>query len=143
MKQSSYIIAFEMNVPIPIHPSAPPPPDDGEVAAVLTKATLRAAEHLGISRNQLAEVLGTSAASLSRASKGRYLDPRRKEGELAILFVRLFRSLDAWLGGNGSAMKKWMHAHNHHLEAAPSACILTVQGLVRVVEYLDAMRGKI
>ena len=43
-------------------------------------------------------ILGVSPSTLSRLDE-RPLDPARKEGELAVLFVRLFRSLDALLGG--------------------------------------------
>ena len=41
-----------------------------------------------------------SAATLSRIKSGNYqLNPRKKEFELSVLFVRLFRSLDAIVGG--------------------------------------------
>jgi hypothetical protein len=35
-----------------------------------------------------------------------------------------------------------MHAHNHHLNGTPAEMVRSVPGLVHVVEYLDAMRGK-
>ena len=40
-------------------------------------------------------------------------------------------------------MKHWMHTHNHHLGGAPAELVRTVAGLMRVVEYLDAIRGKL
>jgi hypothetical protein len=40
-------------------------------------------------------------------------------------------------------MRHWMHTANHHLEGTPAELMSRVQGLLRVVEYLDAMRGKL
>ena len=110
---------------------------------VLTKAVLRASERLGMQQKDLAPVLGVSAASLSRLSHGRVIRPETKEGELAVLVVRLFRSLDALVGGDEQAARRWLGADNEHLGGVPVELIRTVAGLVRVVEYLDAMRGKL
>jgi uncharacterized protein (DUF2384 family) len=109
---------------------------------VLTRAALRAADLLGLPRKDLAVVLGVSPSTLSRLDE-RPLDPARKEGELAVLFVRLFRSLDALLGGQTEKARQWLHAPNRHLGGVPAQRIRTVTGLVDAIEYLDAMRGKV
>ena len=112
-------------------------------AAVLTKATLAAAERLGLRNRQLAAVIGTSEASVSRLSSVRALDPETKEGELALMFLRLYRSLDALLGGDDEKSRAWLHSRNDHLGGIPAERIRTVEGLVDVVQYLDAMRGRL
>ena len=61
----------------------------------------------------------------------------------ALLFVRLFRSLDALVGGSAEKARLWLHAQNHHLGAPPARLIATTQGLVHVADYLDAMRGRL
>jgi uncharacterized protein (DUF2384 family) len=114
-----------------------------EPAPVLTRATLRAAERLGFSQRELAKLLGVSAASLSRLGRSRQVDPGSKEGELALLFVRVFRSLDSLVGGDEQAARDWLRADNLHLGGVPAELVASVAGLVRVVEYLDAMRGKL
>jgi len=114
-----------------------------EAAAVLAKATLEAAARLGVSRRELARVLGLSEATLSRASRGRGLDPEDKPGELAALFLRLYRSLDALVGGDDRAAAAWLHGDNAHLRGVPAERIRTVEGLVDVIHYLDAMRGRV
>ncbi len=118
-------------------------PESAGAAAVLTKAVLRAGRRLDLQQKSLALILGVSAASLSRLSQGRSIRPETKEGELAVLFVRLFRSLDALFGGDEEASRKWFHARNEHLGGVPAELVQTVQGLVRVVEYLDAMRSRL
>ena len=114
-----------------------------DAAAVLTRATLRAAEKLGLSQRDLSKLLGVSPASMSRLSRGRAIDPAGKEGELALLFLRLFRSLDALVGGDETAARAWFYARNLHLDAVPADLVVKVDGLVHVVEYLDAMRGRL
>ena len=112
-------------------------------AAVLTRATLAAAARLGLRSRELAMVIGASEASVSRLKGARLLDPSSKEGELALLFLRLFRSLDALMGGDEARSRAWLRAGNMHLGGVPADRIRTVEGLIDVVQYLDAMRGRL
>ncbi len=112
-----------------------------EPAAVLTKAVARAAERLDISRALLAKILGVSAATVTRIYSGDYqLDERRKEWELALLFLRAFRSLDSIVGDEQTA-RRWLQSDNLGLNGRPIDLIRQTEGLVRVVHYLDASRG--
>jgi hypothetical protein len=116
---------------------AEPAPD-----VVLTKALLRAAELLGLSSAVLARVLGVSEASVSRLSAGaRTVDPQSKEGELALLLVRVYRSLDALVGTDASQRNAWLQGENRALNGRPIDLIQRTDGLVNVVAYLDAMRA--
>jgi uncharacterized protein (DUF2384 family) len=112
-------------------------------ASVLTKAVLRAAEALGVNQKGLGRVLGVSEATVSRLGRTKTLDPATKEGELALLFVRLFRSLDTLVGGDAGKARAWLFAPNSHLGGVPAERIATVPGLVDAVAYLDALRGKL
>jgi hypothetical protein len=112
-------------------------------AAVLAKAALAAAGRLGLRHKQLGVIIGASEASVSRLRGGRGLDPDRKEGELALLFLRLYRSLDTLVGGDDVKARDWMHSGNDHLGGIPADRIRTVEGLIDVVQYLDAMRGRL
>ena len=110
--------------------------------AVVTKAALRAAERLALSNRLLAEVLGVSEATVSRMGAGTYqLAPASKPLELAVLFVRLFRSLDAIVGGDAAVARAWLRNNNTVLGATPLALIASVSGLVNVVAYLDTRRA--
>jgi transcriptional regulator with XRE-family HTH domain len=112
-------------------------------ATVLGKAVLAAATRLGLRQRHLAAMLGASAASVSRVQRGRGIDPAGKEGELALLFLRVYRSLDALVGGDDGRAQAWLHAPNDHLGGVPAERLMTVQGLVDVVQYLDAVRGRL
>jgi hypothetical protein len=110
---------------------------------VLTNATIRAAERLGISQKALGNIIGLSEPVVSRMKKGEYAIARGKSFELAALFVRLYRSLDAIVGGDEAAARKWMKSSNLALNGAPIDLIQKVYGLTHVVQYLDSKRAVI
>jgi uncharacterized protein (DUF2384 family) len=111
---------------------------------VMTKAVVRAAGHLVVPQATLSRILGLSEASISRMSTGSYmLVPGDKPFELAVLFVRLFRSLDAIAGGDADVARAWLRNPNTALGDAPLALVQTVSGLVHVVAYLDASRARV
>jgi DNA-binding XRE family transcriptional regulator len=115
-----------------------------EPRRVLTGAVLRASALLQITQSCLAQILGLSPSTVSRMANGTYtLDDQKKEWELGALFVRLFRSLDAVIGSNDSAARGWLQAKNSALVGRPIELIRSTEGLVRVVQYLDAARGRI
>jgi hypothetical protein len=111
-------------------------------AAVVSKAALRAAARLGLSHRALAGILGVSEATVSRMGAGTYLlRPGDKPFDLAVLFLRLFRALDAIVGGDAATARAWLHNENTALGAAPVTLMASVPGLVNVVGYLDARRA--
>lgn len=113
-----------------------------EAGAVLTKAALRAADRLGLSGRQLADIVGVSEATVSRWKRGdSLLEPGSKPFELAALLVRTFRSLDAITGGDEAVARRWLAAPNTALAARPVERMAQVQGLVDVTTYLDARRA--
>jgi uncharacterized protein (DUF2384 family) len=116
-----------------------PRPAEGPV---LTKAALRAAARLGVSNKILARIVGLSEASVSRMGSGAYtLASGDKAFELAVMFVRLFRSLDALVHGDDAVAAAWMTNPNAALGGAPLDLVQTVPGLVHVLAYLDARRA--
>lgn len=118
------------------------PPGSSPEAAVLTKALLRAGQRLGLTQRELGAIVGLSPSSMSRLHQGKIaVAPTSKEGELALLFLRVFRSLDALLGSSAEGCRAWLRSQNHHLGGIPLERMQTVAGLVDVANYLDAMRG--
>jgi len=110
--------------------------------AVLTKATLRAAELLDITSRMLASIIGVSEATVSRMRRQEFLLERgTKPFELAVLFVRLFRSLDAIVGGDETIARAWLKNANTAFDGSPLEKILTITGLVDVIAYLDSRRA--
>jgi hypothetical protein len=110
---------------------------------VLTKAVVNAAKALGMSQSKVASTLGVSDPTASRMFGGKYLlDPERKEWELGALFVRLFRSLDSIVGSDEKA-RAWLASENRALGARPLDLLPSAEGLIRVLLYLDAARGRV
>jgi hypothetical protein len=105
---------------------------------VLAKALLNAGKSLGLSQSDVGDVVGRDRTSIARG-----LDPAGKSGELALLLIRCYRSLFVLVGGEPAAMRHWMHTENLDTGGVPAEQVKSVQGLALVVEYLDAMRGKL
>jgi hypothetical protein len=122
--------------------AAPRSKPNPAAAAVLTKGTLRAADLLGLNNAALARVVGVSESHVSRMAAGeRQLEVGTKPAELGALLVRLYRSLDALVGNSDQHRKLWMSSFNRAFNAVPKETIQKVEGLVRVVNYLDGARG--
>lgn len=107
--------------------------------AVLGKAVQRAAERMGLSRTELGSVIGRDRTSIARSG----VDPDSKSGELAKLLVRCFRSLAVMVDDNDAQMREWLTTPNRHTGGVPVQQLQTVEGLVTVCEYLDAIRAKV
>ena len=111
-------------------------------AALVAKAALRAAGRLGIANKELARILGVSEATVSRMGSGAYsLAASPKAFELALLFVRLYRSLDSIVGGDQAVAQAWLRAENNALGGVPLQRAMSIAGLAEVIAYLDARRA--
>lgn len=105
---------------------------------VLTQALRNAGRALGLTQTEVGKSIGKDRTVLARG-----IDPQSKAGELALLLIRVYRSLFVLVGASDNDMKHWMHTYNHHTQGVPAEQVQTVTGLTQVLTYLDAMRGKV
>jgi len=124
------------------HKTSIPDTDPGRV---LTKAALRAADILEIPQRTLADIIGVSASTVSRAANGGApVDPDSKAGELTRLWVRVFRSLDAIVGSNDVAARAWLNSSNAAFGGEkPIDRLRSAEGLIHVLHYLDSARARL
>lgn len=106
--------------------------------AVLSRALLNAGRDLGLSQEQLGRVVGRDRTRLKNGIR-----PDSKVGELALLFIRCYRSLYALVDGDVELMRHWMQTYNRGTRGVPAEQVQSAQGLITVLEYLDAIRGKV
>ncbi len=112
--------------------------------AVLSKAFLRAAQQLNLSQQEMAKVIGKSRTWINRLANGDVqLSPNNKEGELALLLIRLARALFALNDGDEAWTQHFMRSHNKMTRGIPADQVQSVTGLVRVLQFVDAIRGKV
>ena len=122
----------------PSHAPLPQEPIANSDAQLVAEACGRAAQVLGLGKEELGAVVGKHRATIDRSG----LDPKTKEGELALLLLRVYRSLHALYGGDHALMRHWMEQPNHHLrEQPPRSLLARIEGLNRGANYLDSMRG--
>ncbi len=106
---------------------------------VLNLAYVNAGKYMGLTQKDLGQIIGKDQSTISRGS----INPNAKDGELALLFIRAYRSLYAMVGGNKEQMEHWIRTFNYHTHGIPLEQVKTISGLTTVVNYLDAIRGKI
>lgn len=110
---------------------------------ILTKALKNAADYWQITNKQLGEIIGLSEATVSRLKNGQYyLDHQSKQWQLAIVFLRIFRGLDSYMGGNAENERLWLKSENIALGGIPLELMRHIEGLANVVQYIDYMRGQ-
>lgn len=111
-----------------------------EQKKVLAKAVLNVAVQLDISQSQLATVIGVSRTSISRLKVKLRLDAHSKQGELALLLISIYKSLNILSGGEVKLMRLFMNSPNSVTGGIPIHQINTISGLVHVSQQVSALR---
>jgi DNA-binding XRE family transcriptional regulator len=113
-----------------------------EPSTVLAKAILKASQQLGLKQAEAAKALGMHRTAFSKLNANPSLDPAKKEGELALLLIRIARALYALTGGDEDWIKRFMRNPNKITGGIPAEQITRIEGLMTVLRYVDAIRGK-
>ena len=115
-----------------------------DASRVPSEAVTRIAEFWQLSNAKLGVILGLSGPTVSRLRAGQYrLEPNSKPFELAQHLLRLFRSLDSWLGQDDGSARSWLTTRNLDLGERPIDLLPTVPGLLRTSDYVDALRARV
>ena len=115
-----------------------------QAGRVLSSAIARLADLWQLSNARVGSILGLSAPTVSRLRQGSYqLEPGSKPFELAQHLLRLFRSLDSWLGQDDASARSWLITLNLDLGGRPIDLLPTIQGLLRTSDYVDALRARV
>ena len=108
---------------------------------VVAKALVNTKNELELSNEVVGNIIGVNASTMSRIVKNGQIK-NAKTLEASLLLIRVYRSLYAILGGSREAMRHWLTTQNSHLNGTPILQLQEMVGLVNVVQYLDAMRGR-
>ena len=111
---------------------------------VLGNAVVRIAQLWELSNAKLGSILGLSNATASRLRHGQArLDPASKSFEAGQFLLRLFRGLDALMGSDDDAARRWLVAENIDLGGRPFDRLDTMRGLIEVCDYVDFQRARV
>ena len=111
---------------------------------VLGNAVVRIAQLGEVSNAKLGSILGLSSATASRLRHGQArLDPASKSFEAGQFLLRLFRGLDALMGSDDDAARRWLVAENIDLGGRPFDWLDTMRGLIEVCDYVDCQRARV
>lgn len=117
-------------------------PSEPAKNSVLAKAVLHASEQLGLKQADLAAALGLHRTAVGRLKQNPVINPDSKEGELALLLVRLARALSVLTGGDNHWIQHFMRSPNNVIGGVPAQQIARIEGLMRVLQFVDTIRDK-
>lgn len=102
-------------------------------SAVLYEAVMNAAKCLTILDQTLSIILQSDVTLMNHK-----IEPESNSGLRALYFIRVFKSLYCKFDGNCKHMTLWLTGHVKHIDAVPLDTMKTENGLVSVMEYLEA-----
>ena len=110
-----------------------------EEAEALTRDFFAATNSIGLANKEIAEILGVSEPTISRAKKkGAYFSrTRHHQWLIAELFIKAGRELTR-IYDHPRKEKHWFTTYNHPLRAIPINLIHSMEGLLQVVRYLES-----
>ncbi|MBF4455070.1 DUF2384 domain-containing protein [Acinetobacter sp. SK-43] len=112
-------------------------------AKVLAQAFLNAADQLGLKQSQVASVIGVHHSSMSRLKADPILDPTSKQGEMALLLIRMYRAIYVLTGGDSEWIHYFMNSYNDMTRGVPIEQVQSDSGLVLVLHFVGTIRGEI
>lgn len=114
----------------------------GDDAQIITEALLSAKERLGLTGKDLQSITGIDPSTLSRMKNDAHIIQDKKSAQIALHFLRLYRSLDS-ITGNDETSASWLRSDNLALGGVPLDLIRDIAGLIHVTEYLDSRRAAV
>ncbi len=111
--------------------------------AVLAKAIVNVVDQLGLKQSEISAAIGMHRTAFSKLKSNPSLDPTSKPGELALIVIRIARALFALTGGDEVWIKRFMHTNNKITGGIPAKQIASIEGLMTVLRFVDAIRGKV
>lgn len=117
--------------------------DASKRSAVLVAAAIAAAKALGISEPSLCCILGAHEDALARWRDGDgSIEDAPRVFHRATLLIQVWRALDAIVGGDQSAARRWISAPNMALDACPVDMMVSDHGLCELAAYLIGRRDR-
>ncbi|MED5509512.1 MAG: antitoxin Xre-like helix-turn-helix domain-containing protein [Pseudomonadota bacterium] len=113
-----------------------------EKGSVLLKALLNASDEIGLNSSELSDALGVEHSTFSEMKTKGSIDLDSKEGERALYIIDIARKLSILTSGDKDWMRAFMHSDNKGTGGIPAKQIATLDGIVKIVRYLDGMGGK-
>ncbi len=108
-------------------------------ATVLANALLNAGDELGLSHSELASVLGLHRTAISRMKHRQHINPDSKQGELALMLIRIYHALYHLTNNNLRLMHHFMRTPNSLTGQTPADQIQNINGLITVMFCVESM----
>ena len=106
---------------------------------VLAKAFFNTGEQLKLTQSQISSILGVSELQVMTIKVHMEIEPMSKQGELALLFIRLFNKLYKISGGDLDWIQHFLNSKNRMTGGVPIKQIESTNGLVSVLQFVESI----
>lgn len=105
---------------------------------IFTQAVIRVAAQLGLTRTELADILGLAKPDIDKILAGnKLIDPQEPCGTPAIRLIAIFQSLRVIVADDEQSIRSWLRSPNLELGSTPLALMMKHDKLEQVIAYLE------
>ena len=110
---------------------------------VLTKASWKAAELLGLKPEQFVRILHLECLDMNLSEATLMFDPNSKQGEIALILIRIYKALYHLNGGDIKWMHHFLNSPNLLTGGIPIEQLESMSGLLSVLNTVESLQHKV
>lgn len=110
---------------------------------VLTKASWKAAELLGLKPEQFVRILHLECLDMNLSEASLMFDSNSKQGEIALILIRIYKALYHLNGGDIKWMHHFLNSPNLLTGGIPMAQLESMSGLLSVLNTVESLQHKV
>ena len=110
---------------------------------VLTKASWKAAELLGLKPEQFVRILHLECLDMNLSEATLMFDPNSKQGEIALILIRIYKALYHLNGGDIKWMHHFLNSPNLLTGGIPIEQLESMSGLLSVLNTVESLQYKV
>jgi len=110
---------------------------------VLTKASWKAAELLGLKSEQFVRILHLECLDMKLSEATLMFDPNSKQGEIALILIRIYKALYNLNGSDIEWMHHFLNSPNLLTGGIPIEQLESMNGLLSVLNTVESLQHNV
>lgn len=110
---------------------------------LLAKTSWKAAQQLGLKPEQFVRILHLECVDMVLSDSSLMLDPNSKQGEIALILIRIYKALYHLNGGDIKWMHHFLNSPNLLTGEIPIEQLESMSGLLSVLNTVESLQHKV
>jgi len=107
---------------------------------ILTEASWKAAENLGLKPEQFLKILHLQCVDMNLSETTIVLDPDSKQGEIALILIRIYKAIFNLSGGDIEWIHHFLNSPNLLTGGIPIEQLESMSGLLSVLKTVESLQ---